>query len=346
MSFPDGSADFRSDTVTRPTTEMRAAMAAAVVGDDVYGEDPTVNLLESEAAKAIGKEAALFVPSGTMGNQLAIGLQTRPGEELVCVEQSHLKNSETGAGGALWGIQFRTVPGLGGEITPERVRSLAGARGATRPRVRLLAWENTHNDSGGTVVDLGLIEQTSAVAKAQGWAVHLDGARIFNAAVASGRSAGEYAAVADTVGFCFSKGLGAPVGSVLCGTEELVKQARFLRRRLGGGMRQAGVLAAPARVALASWERLADDHLLAARMAKSLADRFPDAVELESVQTNMVLLHQRGVPFPLLRLVEECRGSRILLAPPSGGRLRLVTHRDVDAADVDRLLGIVDRLGT
>ncbi|MFQ5966783.1 MAG: threonine aldolase family protein [Acidimicrobiia bacterium] len=344
MGFPDGTSDFRSDTVTRPTAEMRKAMASAEVGDDVYGEDPSVNALEEEAAAAVGKEAGLFVPSGTMSNQLAIGVQTQPGDEVICVETAHIRNFEVGAGGALWGIQFRTTTSKTGAITSDEIAPLTEPRGAFLPRLSLLAWENTHNWSGGTVTDLDLMRETSSLAKAAGWSVHLDGARMFNAAVASGHSPDAYAEVADTVNFCFSKGLGAPIGSILCGTAELVSEARVLRRRLGGGMRQAGVAAAAASVALRTWQRLGDDHDLAARLATELTDRFPACVDLSQVQTNMVLLQEESAPFALFDLQEAAEKEGVRLAAPSGGRIRLVTHRDVDYSDVQRLLGVVDRL--
>ncbi len=345
MAFPTGIADFRSDTVTRPTDEMRKAMAAADVGDDVYAEDPTVNALEEEAAAAVGKQAALFVPTGTMSNQLALGVLTRPGVEVLCVERSHVKDSEAGAAGALWGVQFQTVEGSrGGDITADQIAPLLGARASHMPRSGLLAWENTHNASGGRVVSLDVMRDTSSLAGKDGWSVHLDGARIFNASVASGHPPALYAAVADTVNFCFSKGLGAPVGSVLCGSADIIQEARFLRRRLGGGMRQSGVVAAAARVALRSWERLEDDHALATQLAHAIHDRYGMAVDLDQVETNMVLVHDVGIPFRLADVPAAARLAGIEVAAPRQGHIRLVTHRDVDKADVDRLLSVFDGL--
>ncbi|HUU62257.1 MAG TPA: threonine aldolase family protein [Acidimicrobiia bacterium] len=344
MAFPDGIADFRSDTVTRPTPEMRRAMAEAEVGDDSYGEDPTVNLLQEEAAAIVGKEAALFVPSGTMGNQLAINLQTRPGDEVLCTEWAHLRNYERGAAAALSGAAFRTVPGEGGVITPEQVEEALVWSETRLPRVSLLVWENTHNAAGGTVLLPETAAAATAVARDGGLAVHLDGARLFNAAVACGRPAAELAAGADTVMFCFSKGLGAPVGSVLCGSVGLIDEARSVRRRFGGTMRQAGVLAAAARVALRDWRRLAADHQLARLLGESLSERLPGSV-LAPPQTNMVQVHGdslAGGPEAFRRALAEA-GVRVGYIRP--GVLRLVTHRDVDEADVARVAAVAATRG-
>jgi threonine aldolase len=344
MAFSDGMADFRSDTVTRPTPEMRRAMAEAEVGDDSYGEDPTVNLLQEEAAAAVGKEAALFVPSGTMGNQLAVNLQTRPGDEVLCTEWAHLRNYERGAAAALSGAGFRTVPGEGGVITTEQIEEALAWAGTRLPRISLLVWENTHNAAGGTVLPPEVAAAGSALARERGLAVHLDGARLFNAAVASGRPAAELAAGADTVMFCFSKGLGAPVGSVLCGGASLVEAARALRRRFGGTMRQAGVLAAAARVALRDWERLSADHALARSLATALDERLPGSVPMPP-QTNMVQVPGDGLPGgpEALRRALGAAGVRVGYIRP--GVLRFVTHRDVDRADVARVAAVAAALG-
>lgn len=344
MAFPDGIADFRSDTVTRPTDEMRRAMAEAEVGDDSYGEDPTVNTLQVEAAAAVGKEAALFVPSGTMGNQLAVSLQTRPGDEVLCTEWAHLRNYERGAAAALSGVAFRTVPGEGGGITPGQVREVLEWAGTRLPAVSLLVWENTHNAAGGTVLLPDMVAAATAVARAHGLAVHLDGARLWNAAVASGRSAAELAAAADTVMFCFSKGLGAPVGSVLCGTADLVESALSVRRRFGGTMRQAGVLAAAARVALRDWERLGEDHALAATLAAVLEERLPGAV-VAAPQTNMVQVAGDRLPGGPDPFREALAGAGVRVGYIRPGVLRFVTHRDVDAVDVARVGAVAGALG-
>ena len=338
MAFPDGIADFRSDTVTRPTAAMRKAMAEAEVGDDVYSDDPTVNLLEEESAEAVGKEAAVFVPSGTMGNQLAVMTQTRPGDEVLCDEGAHVRNVERGAASALSGVAFRTVPAEGGRITPGDVEAAMALAGRFFPAIRLMVWENSHNLSGGRVVPKELMEATNEAARRHGLSIHLDGARIFNAALALGVPATELAAGADTVQFCFSKGLGAPIGSVLCGPADLIAEARHLRKRLGGGMRQVGVIAAPARIALAERARLVEDHALARSLAEAFAARYPGSVDLDTVETNIVNVDvaKLGVPYP--EIADRLAAAGVLVNAPFGGIWRLVTHRDVDQADVDRLL--------
>jgi threonine aldolase len=342
MAFPDGTADFRSVTVTRPTAEMRRAMAEAEVGDDVYGDDPTVNALEEESAELMGKEAAVFVPSGTMGNQLAIMLQTRPGDEVLTDEGAHCRNVERGAASALSGVAFRTVHAPGGAIDAHQVEVALEAAGRFYPRIALLVWENTHNLSGGRVVSLETIAEASSVARASGLRVHLDGARIFNAATALGVDADLIADRADTVTFCFSKGLGAPIGSVLCGSGEDMAEARYLRKRLGGGMRQVGVIAAAARVALAGRHRLHQDHELARFIAERLADHSPHAVDPDGVETNMVnvVVDHLGRPWDEISSRLAARG--VLANPPLvGGLWRVVTHRDVDRADAGRLVDAV-----
>jgi threonine aldolase len=340
MPFPDGIADFRSDTVTRPTPEMIEAMSSAPLGDDVYSDDPTVNKLEEESAVVTGKEAALYVPTGTMGNQLSIMAQTHPGEEVLAHEGSHVRSIEAGAPQALSGVGFRTVSGDGGRIEPEDVER-AMAMSGFFPRIGLMVWENTHNLSGGRVIPIDVMEKTSDVARAHGLSIHIDGARIFNAVVASGVPADRYGAVADTIQFCFSKGLGAPVGSIVCGSADLVKELRYLRKRLGGGMRQAGVIAAAARVALAGRDRLVDDHFLARRLGDVVADRYPGSLEPSMVETNMVRLVFAALWIDWTAMKQRLDEAGIKVNPPIGGSWRIVTHRDVDESDVDRLLGVL-----
>jgi threonine aldolase len=340
MAFPDGIADFRSDTVTRPTDEMREAMAVAAVGDDVYGEDPTVNALETESAALLGKEAAVFVPSGTMGNQLALAIHTRPGQEVICAESAHIRDYEHGAAGALWGVSMRPVHTPNGEMTVAEIATMLDRMAYHRPPIALLAWENTHNVSGGTTVPIEMMEAGSALARDHGLAVHLDGARIWNAVAASGVPATRYAATADTVMFCFSKGLGGPVGSVLAGSAASVSTARLWRERLGGAMRQVGIVAAGAAIALRDRGRLADDHVVARELGEGLAERYPAAVA--PVETNMVLVDEVGLPWTAAELRDalDAVGVRVGLIRP--GVLRFCTHRDVDRADVARVLDIVD----
>ena len=337
MPFPDGTADFRSDTVTRPTDEMRKAMAEAEVGDDVYSDDPTANALEAEAAAVVGKEAAVFMPTGTMGNQLAIMIQTRPGEEVLSDQGIHSRNAERGAASALSGVSFRTVDAPDGRITPDQIDRAMSTVGFF-PRIRLMIWENTHNLSGGRVIPIDLMEQGSMTARTHKLSVHLDGARLFNAVAASGVEADRYAATADTVQFCFSKGLGAPVGSILCGPADLMTEARYLRKRLGGGMRQVGVLAAAARIALRDRGRLSEDHKTAAYLAEGLAALVPEAVDPAAVETNMVQVEVSRLPIEFAAWSSRLAKAGIKVNPPIGGVLRLVTHRDVSDVDVDRLV--------
>jgi threonine aldolase len=337
MPFSDGIADFRSDTVTRPTEEMRRAMAEAEVGDDAYSDDPTANALEEEAAAVLGKEAAVFVPTGTMGNQLAIMLQTRPGDDVLCDPGIHSRNVERGAASALSGVAFRPVAAEAGRITPDLIDQAMGLAGFF-PRIRLMVWENTHNLSGGKVIPIDVMEEGSEAARRHSLSIHLDGARLFNAVAASGVGAESYAATADTVQFCFSKGLGAPVGSILCGNKDLVAEGRYLRKRLGGGMRQVGVLAAAARIALRDRDRLSEDHKLAAHLADGLASAAPQAVDPGSVETNMVQVNVARLPFPLEAWTRRLAAAGIKVNPPFGGVLRLVTHRDVSVGDADRLV--------
>lgn len=337
MAFSDGIADFRSDTVTRPTKAMLAAMTSAPLGDDVYHDDPTVNLLEEESAAVTGKEAAIYVPTGTMGNQLAIMFHTNPGEEVLANEASHVRSIEGGAPQALSGVGFRTVANPNGQIMPEDVDRAMDAAGFF-PRIGLMVWENTHNLSGGRVIPYEIFEKTSATAVARGLNVHIDGARIFNAVAATGIQAEEWSRHADTIQFCFSKGLGAPVGSIVCGPRDAIDEIRYLRKRLGGGMRQAGVIAAAARVALAERDRLIDDHHLATALGSGLAERFQRSVNIDDVETNMVRVDIDALGMPWTEIKARLDAAGVRANPPLVGGWRLVTHRDVDRDDVERLL--------
>ncbi len=450
--------DLRSDTVTRPTPAMREAMASAELGDDVYGEDPTVNRLEAAAAARVGKEAAVFVPSGTMANQIAIRLHTHhaevvlasqgahvlryeggaasalagvqiatigeaglfdadavraayvpasnvhlapttllvaedthnvaggrvfpldllhgaveaaaaarvgkeaavfvpsgtmanqiainvhttPGTEVLCVDWAHVRNYEVGAASALSGVAFRNIPTTCGVMTVDQIRGALVEAGYHLPAVSLLVWENTHNLSGGSVVPLRVVAAGSAAARESGLAVHMDGARLWNAVTASGTPAAEFAAQVDSLMFCFSKALGAPVGSVVCGSADFIDEAHGRRKRFGGGMRQAGVIAAAALVGLRDRERLHLDHEVAQRLGRELSKRYPDAASVGD--SNMVLLDEVGLPFRLASFVAglDAAGVRVGLIKP--GVLRFVTHRDVDDADVDRVLAVADAL--
>lgn len=344
MAFQNGIADFRSDTVTRPTPAMRAAMAEAEVGDDVYGEDPTVNALEREAAEVIGKEAAVFTPTGSMANQLALNTLVRPGDEALCVSTAHVRQYEVGAAAAISGVQFRTVESEDGSIGARDVEAAAAGSGYHLPRLGLLVWENPLTATGGTVVPLDVMTEGSSAARRLSIPIHLDGARIFNAAIALDVGAERIAAEADTVMYCFSKGLGAPIGSVLCGPADVIDEARFRRKRLGGGMRQVGVLAAAALIALHDREHLRDDHALARALAEGFAERFPASVDLAQVQTNMVIVDTHAMPFGSAEFVEALGRSGVLVGDMSPGILRFALHQDVNRHDVDTVLKTVDRL--
>jgi threonine aldolase len=341
MAFSDGIADFRSDTVTRPTEEMRRAMAAADVGDDVFSDDPTVNALEAESAEVVGKAAALFVPSGTMGNQLAIMTQTRPGDDVLCDPGIHSRNVERGAASALSGVAFRSVDAPDGRLKPGQIDEAMALAGFF-PRIRLMIWENTHNLSGGRVIPIAVMEEGCSAARRHSLSIHLDGARLFNAVAATAIPAERYAALTDTVQFCFSKGLGAPVGSVLCGPAEIISEARYLRKRLGGAMRQVGVVAAAARIALRDRDRLVEDHKLARLLVELLVGRIPEAVDPDKVESNMVQVRIDRLPFGFESWQHRLQAAGVKVLAPIGGVLRLVTHRDVDAGDVDRLLRALD----
>jgi len=323
--------DLRSDTVTRPTAAMREAMARAEVGDDVFGEDPTVRALEEAMAHITGKAAALFVTSGTMGNQLAIAVQTRPGDEVVVGEGAHPVHYEAGAGAALSGVQF-TLAGSGGFYTAQDLAACIAPPAPWTPRVTLLSIENTHNRSGGRVWPAAQAEAVVAEGRRLGIAAHLDGARLWNASVASGVAVDRLCAPFDTASLCFSKGLGAPVGSALCGPKPLIDEARRLRKRWGGGMRQAGILAAGALHALAHHrERIADDHANARLFAERVASG--DAhVSLASTQTNMVLIE---VGSPAATVAREALALGVGVAPISATRIRAVFHLDVSRADAE-----------
>jgi threonine aldolase len=325
--------DLRSDTVTRPTEEMRRAMAAAEVGDDVYGEDPTVNALQEAFAARVGKEAALYVPSGTMGNQLAFRLFTRPGDVVIAGARQHVVIYEGGGAAGNSGVQFHTVADADGTVSADAVRWAVDAMAHHHPRVGLLCLENTHMPASGAPWPLDRLRQTSEVAGAAGLPVHLDGARLWHAEVATGTSAAEFAACATTVMCCLSKGLCAPVGSLIGGPADVITEARAQRARLGGGMRQAGVIAAAGLVALRSMiERLADDHRRAARLAEAVADRWPDACDPTTVRTNIVTFHHADPAALLAHLNAE----GVLAGTIAPGVVRLVTHHDVDDDGVEQ----------
>ncbi|MDZ7337074.1 MAG: low-specificity L-threonine aldolase [candidate division KSB1 bacterium] len=332
--------DLRSDTVTKPTPGMREAMANAEVGDDVFGEDPTVNRLQEEVAELLGKEAALFVPSGTMSNQIAMKCHTLPGDEVILERDSHSFHYEGGGPAMLSGVQLHPLPGVRGVITAEQVAAAVRPADHHYPRTRLVCIENTHNRAGGTIFPLQTIREIRQVADRFGLRMHLDGARLWNAAVATGISEREYAAHFDSVSVCLSKGLGAPVGSLLAGSREFIDLAHRYRKIFGGGMRQVGILAAAGLYALAHHrQRVAEDHRRARRLAEALAEIPGLGVDLASVQTNMVFVDvgQTGMEAPQVVAAVRAQGVLCLALGPSV--IRLVTHLDVDDAGVERAIG-------
>jgi threonine aldolase len=320
--------DLRSDTVTRPTEAMRRAMAQAEVGDDVYGEDPLVNALEERVAGMFGHEAGLFVPSGTMGNQIGMRLVAEPGQEVLCDADAHVVTYEMGAAAAVFGLSTRTVVSDGGRLDADALIAQVRPRGDWHlTSTAAIAVENTHNRGGGLVQPLDQLQALWDWSRQAGVNVHLDGARIWNASVASGVDLATYGALADTASVCLSKGLGAPVGSVLVASAERIAAARLWRKRLGGGMRQAGVLAAAGLYALdAHLDRLAEDHEHAQLLAKRLG------VDPATVQTNIVRLDD--VPAPVV--AEAAKAQGVLVSQVSARRLRLVTNLGVDRAGIER----------
>lgn len=322
--------DLRSDTVTRPTPEMRAAMAAAEVGDDVYGEDPTVNLLEKRAAEIFGREAALFVPTGTMGNQIAIRVHTQPGQEVLCEARSHILDWEMATAAAFSGCLLRTVTTKHGTLTWHELKPFIYGRSTFRAPTGLIEIENTANMAGGRITPLAAMEEIWAGAKERGLPVHLDGARIFNAAVALGVDVKTLTRGFDTVMFCLSKGLCAPVGSMLVGSAPLMERARIVRKALGGGMRQVGVIAAAGLVALETMPaRLHEDHANARLLAEALATLDGVSIDPKTVETNIVIFRLTGKITPA-QLVAGLRERGILASAVGADAIRLVTHHDVD----------------
>lgn len=334
--------DLRSDTVTRPTDEMRRAMATARVGDDVYGEDPTVRELEEMGAHMLGKEAALFMASGTMGNQVAILSHTNRGDEIVVDSNAHIFIYEAGAPAVLSGVQVRTIDGLRGYMTPAQIKSVYRGHDIHAPVSRLFCLENTHNRAGGTVVAPAQVREMAETAHELGMQVHLDGARIFNASMALGVPASELAGPCDSVMFCLSKGLAAPVGSLLAGTRSFVERARKYRKMLGGGMRQVGVLAAAGKVALTEMVgRLADDHQNARLLAEGLAALPGLHIDLATVQTNIVVVDVGQTGMTPDRFTAALEEKGVLAVTFGSSHVRMVTHKDVSREDVAATVEIV-----
>jgi len=331
--------DLRSDTVTRPTAAMRAAMATAEVGDDVYHEDPTINRLEARAAEVFGKEAAIFVPTGSMGNLIGARLHLESGQELICEARSHVLDWEMGMVASYAGGTTRTVAGQRGILSWELISSKISPKIYYRAQTGLVWLENTHNIAGGTVTPLPVLQEIWAGAKEAGLPVHLDGARVFNAATALGLSVAEITSGFDTVMFCLSKGLGAPVGSMLVGSKKHIERARVFRKALGGGMRQAGVLAAAGLIALEEMpKRLGEDHANARLLAEAVDSCEGASIDLEGVQTNIVIFSVKG---DAAGLVAGLKAKGVLSSAIGPKDVRLVTHFDVSRADCELAAGVL-----
>jgi threonine aldolase len=335
--------DLRSDTVTRPSTGMRAAIASADVGDDVYGDDPTVNRLEERVAGILGTAAAVYVPTGTMANQLALRVQTEPGDLVITETQSHVLLYEGGAPAALAGVSLLPVPGRYGVINSGQIRNVTPQPEAGTPPglvqpASLVTLENTHNVAGGTMWPLDAMREVVATAKSLDLSVHLDGARLWNASAATGIAEGDYAAGFDTVTVCFSKGLGAPVGSALAGSKDLIDRARRFKAMYGGGFRQAGIIAAGALYALGhNRERLIEDHANCRKFAEALAQMDGIDVDLDGVQTNMVYFDVAHAH----QFERRCRAAGVELQAVSAGRVRAVFHLDVSSEETMRAIDLI-----
>ncbi len=331
--------DLRSDTVTQPSPEMRKAMYDAEVGDDVLGEDPTIKELQETVARLLNKEAALFVPSGTMGNQLALKTHTQPGNQVICEEDCHILHYEAGAGGMLSGIQLRTVRGHRGIFRAPQVEELMGPPDIHHAPTTLITVENTHNRAGGTIYPLEVVEGIHNVGRAHGIALHLDGARLMNACTATGIPADRYARYFDSVSIALSKGLGAPVGSVLAGSGEFIAKAKYYRKAFGGAMRQVGILGAAGLYALRyNVARLAEDHEKARRLALAIRELRTFLIDLDAVQTNIVIFEVAREELTAYQVVEQLQTFGIQAIPFGRKKIRFVTHLDVSMADIDEAI--------
>ncbi|MGI6128570.1 MAG: low-specificity L-threonine aldolase [bacterium] len=341
--MPGKQVDFRSDTVTMPTPQMREAMYKAEVGDDVYSEDPTVNELEELAAHLLGKEAGLFVTSGTQGNLIAILTHTRPGQEVILESESHIFYYEVGGAALIGGVQFRTLPAVRGAMKPSDVEAAIRPCDIHFPPTGLICIENTHNRAGGAVIPISNLAALAAIGTRHKIPLHLDGARLFNAAVALNVEAREIADHFDSVSLCLSKGLGAPVGSVIVGRKDWIKQARKWRKRLGGGMRQAGILAAPGIIALKEMiGRLAEDHALAKYLANGLANM--PGLDVTPPDTNIVLVDVKSSGQTAVDILHWLTSNGVLATDFGPTTIRFVTHKDVDQSSADKVLAVMNNI--
>jgi len=333
--------DLRSDTVTRPSEAMRNAMAFAEVGDDVFGEDPTVNLLQNTVASLLGKEQALYVPSGCMSNQLALKAHTDMGDEVIMEQDAHMFNYETAAPSIMSAVQVKTIPGVRGVFRAEELPPHIRPAQYYMPRTRVICIENTHNRAGGTVFPLEEVKKISAFCRARGIMFHLDGARLWNASVATGIPVNEWAQYFDSVSVCFSKGLGAPVGSALCGTKEFITRAHKWRKVFGGGMRQAGILAAGALYAVQNnIPRLKEDHEKAAFLADGLSDIPSISIDRESVQTNIILVDVEKTGRTPQEVITKAKEQGLYISGGTFTKFRAVTHMDVSMEQVKHAVQI------
>jgi threonine aldolase len=339
--------DLRSDTVTKPTPAMRKAMAEAEVGDDVFGEDPTANALQEKVAKILEKETSIFVPSGTMANQLAIKSHTQPGDEVIIEATGHPYNFEGGAGAALSGIQFYCIKGARGILDASQIEEAIRPDDHHFPPTRLICLENTHNRGGGSIYPVEKMKEIFRLAKSKGLFVHLDGARLWNASVATGLKPQEYAQWADSVSVCLSKGLGTPIGSLVAGSREFIDRVHRFRKMFGGGMRQVGIIAAAGIYALDHHiGRLREDHENAKRLALGLKEIEGISIHPEQVETNIIIFDIAGAGKTAFQVRDEMKKEEVLIHALGKTQIRLVTHLDVSREDIDIALGVFrNRLG-
>jgi len=337
--------DLRSDTVTKPTPAMRKAMAEAEVGDDVFGEDPTVNTLQEKVAKLLGKEAAIFVPSGTMANQLAIKSHTQPGDEVIIEATSHPYNFEGGAGAALSGVQFYCLKGIRGILDASQIEEAIRSEDHHFPVTRLICLENTHNRGGGSIYPIEKMVDIYRLAKSKELLIHLDGARLWNASFATKIPLHEYAQWADSVSVCMSKGLGAPIGSLVAGSKTFIDRVHRFRKMFGGGMRQVGIIAAAGIYALDHHiERLEEDHQNAKRLAFGLKEFKGISIDPEQVETNIIIFSIADTGMTALQLTEAMKRNGVLIHPISRTKIRLVTHLDVSSEDIEDALKVFEKV--
>jgi threonine aldolase len=337
--------DLRSDTVTQPTPEMREVMFNTEVGDDVFGEDPTINALQKKITQLTGKEAALFVASGTMGNQVSINTHTQPGDEIIVENNSHIFNYECGSPALLSGVQVMPLPGFRGSFTVEQVEEVIRPDNVHHPKTALICIENTHNRAGGTIFPYENIKQVSAFACEHNLKMHLDGARLWNASIATGIPISDYAQYFDSVSLCFSKGLGAPVGSIIAGSQEFIDRARYYRKAYGGGMRQAGILAAAAIYAVNNhFERLAEDH----RRAKMLAEFIETLSEVEfdpeTVQTNIIIFDIRKTGIDGQKFVDLLAQESVKMISFARTKIRAVTNLNISDLDIEQSIAALKKV--